>query len=425
MSEKIEKRPNGYGFANLGGFVICWKRPRFVLACILLAGAIVLCSTALSSEKPNADATANQSNSAKPEVRRYFPLTKFYDTPTPLPAGKPGELIRKEEFDEYDLSPSVLATRILYHSRSARGEDVAASGVVLYPEGKTPAGGWPVIAWAHDLNGVARRCAPSLSRNLQHGPLLSMYVGLGYAVVASDYAGLGSSFRNAFADMQSNGSDVINSVPAARAAVPPLGARWVAIGTGEGSLAVISVAELEHDTGDSNYLGAIAISGLSDLQDRYARPDPASLFLLAYGIKTIFPEFNPADMLTEKGLGLLTQIENGCGGPETVQNKLPESELFQPNWQSNNIVRQYFARSAPGQKPASGPILVIASEADPGGATSRALARMCRQGDKVQLDQYEVADPGSLIGDSVRAQIEWIQGRFAGRSAPGNCSGQH
>ena len=28
-----------------------------------------------------------------------LPLTKFYDTPNPLPAGKPGELIRSEPFD--------------------------------------------------------------------------------------------------------------------------------------------------------------------------------------------------------------------------------------------------------------------------------------------------------------------------------------
>ena len=204
-----------------------------------------------------------------PEIRRTFPLTKFYDTPRPLVPNNPGSLIRYEEFDEYDLPPEVLAVRILYHSRSASGQDVAASGVVLYPDAKVPVGGWPVIAWAHALNGVARQCAPSLARNVQHGPFLSMYVNLGYAVVATDYTGLGTSFRNAFSDIPSNATDVIYSVPAARVAVPQLGSRWVAIGIGEGGPAVLGVAELEHEIRDPNYLGSIAISGLDDLQDRY------------------------------------------------------------------------------------------------------------------------------------------------------------
>src|ERR1019366_5495868 len=132
-----------------------------------------------------------QVQTAAPGKRRALPLTKFYDTPHPLPAGKPGELIRSEPFEEYEIPLSVSAVRILYHSRSAAGDDVAASGVVLIPyEKKPPAGGWPILAWAHGATGVARSCAPSLMRNIGHGPFLSMYVNLGYAVVATDYAGL-------------------------------------------------------------------------------------------------------------------------------------------------------------------------------------------------------------------------------------------
>jgi hypothetical protein len=71
------------------------------------------------------------------EILRALPVTRFYDTPHPLPAGKPGELIRSESFEECELPPEVSAVRILYHSRSAVGEDVAASGVILLPtEGK-------------------------------------------------------------------------------------------------------------------------------------------------------------------------------------------------------------------------------------------------------------------------------------------------
>jgi hypothetical protein len=394
-------------------------------ACCLLVTA--LCLNALV--RAGAQASARQSIPKlpdKPQVRRTFPLTKFYDTPSPLPPGKPGELIRKEDFEEYDLPPGVLAVRILYHSRSAIGGDVATSGVVLYPDATAPAGGWPVIAWAHDLNGVARQCAPSLARNLQHGPFLSMYVNLGYAVVATDYTGLGTNFHSAFSDMQSNAVDVIYSIPAARAAVPQLGSRWIAIGSGDGGLAVAGVAGLEHDIRDQNYLGGIAISGLSDLQDHYEHPDDRALLFLAYGIKTVYPEFDIGNMLTDKALSLYPRVEQACGEPGTG-TKLSASEMLKPNWGNNRFVKQYFSRNRPGERPAYAALLVIASEADPAvpiPKTARVIARMCEQGDQVQFERYADPDPGSVIGESVRDQISWIQGRFAGRPARSNCSEQ-
>jgi len=226
------------------------------------------------------------------QILHTLPLTSFYETPHPLPAGKPGELIRSESFDEYELPPEVSAVRILYHWCSASGEDVATSGVVLIPsEQKPPAGGWPVIAWAHGATGVARVCAPSLMRNVGHGPFLSMYVNLGYAVVATDYTGLGTNFRNAFLDTQSNATDVIGSVSAARAAVPQLGARWIVMGEGEGSLAAVAVAEKQNEIHDAGYLGSIAISGLADAKEIFAHstqgPASSMFTFLAYGIKTV------------------------------------------------------------------------------------------------------------------------------------------
>jgi fermentation-respiration switch protein FrsA (DUF1100 family) len=92
-------------------------------------------------------------------------------------------------------------------------------------------------------------------RNLNEGPFLSMYVKLAYAVVATDYVGLGTNFRNASVDMQSNATDVIYSVAASRAAVPGLGRRWMAMGESAGGLAALAVAQLEGDIHDPDYLG--------------------------------------------------------------------------------------------------------------------------------------------------------------------------
>lgn len=364
-----------------------------------------------------------QVQTTAPGQQRALPITKFYDTPHPLPAGKPGELIRSQEFEQYEIPFSVDAVRILYHSRSATGEDVAASGVVLIPDGKKPpAGGWPIIAWAHGAAGVARSCAPSLTRNLGHGPFLSMYVNLGYAVVATDYTGLGTDFRNAFLDGPSNAADLIASIPAARAAVPQLSTRWIVMGEAEGSLAAVAVAEKENEIRDPGYLGSVAISGLADVREIYEHAaDPFMLTSLAYGIKTVFPQFKVADILTEKGLALYQRVEQDCAA--TGIAGISSAETVKPGWEENAFVRQYFARNNPGQARADGPMMVVSGDADqtiPTAMTSQAIARMCKQGDVVQWQRYAL-ESGEVIGASARDQMAWIGARFAGRPATANC----
>jgi pimeloyl-ACP methyl ester carboxylesterase len=251
-----------------------------------------------------------------------------------------------------------------------------------------------------------------------------MYVTLGYAVVATDYTGLGTNFRNAFLAAQSNATDVIGSVSAARAAVPQLGAKWIVIGEGEGSLAAVAVAERQNEIHDAGYLGSIAISGLADAKEVFAHSTqaPASSMFLAYGIKTVYPQFQVTDMLTEKALALYQQIQQNCA--ETAVAQLPAAETLRPGWDNNEFVKQYFARNILGQTQTRGAILVISADADrtvPVTIAAPLIARMCKQGDRVQWERYPDVDPARVIGDSARDQITWIEARFAGRPAPANC----
>jgi len=352
-----------------------------------------------------------------------LPRTSFYDTPHPLPPGKPGELIRSETIDQYSLPFELSAWRILYHSRTANGEDVAVSAVVLIPEGKPPASGWPVIAWAHDFRGAARQCAPSLMKSLGAGPLLAMYANLGYAVVATDYAGLGTDSGKPVLDMQSNALDVMYSVAAARAAVKEIGTKWIAVGPFQGGLAAVAVAESA--VRDPNYLGSVATSGLADAQEAYQHsaqgPSNRMLLVLASTVKALYPEFQVSDMLTDKALPAYQRVTQTCGG-ETE----PEftSGMPKPGWETNRFVNEFFRRNAPGQKPTRGPLLVISGEADvaiPAEMSGKTVARMCKQGDRILFLKYPDLDASGVMGASVADQISWIKARFAGDVAPGNC----
>jgi hypothetical protein len=140
---------------------------------------------------------------------------------------------------------------------------------------------------------------------------------------------------------------------------------------------------------------------------------------LAYGIKTVYPQFQVTDMLTEKALALYQQVGQNCGETAIVGQA---AEALKPGWENNEFVKQYFARNTLGQTQARGAILVISADAArtvP--VAAPVIARMCKQGDRVQWERYPNLDPGRVIGDSARDQITWIEARFAGRPAPANC----
>jgi pimeloyl-ACP methyl ester carboxylesterase len=388
--------------------------PKLLSTAALLTGSVVYAQELSPTPPPKI-----------PQALRLLPLTKFYDTPDPLPAGKPGELIRSEPFYDYRLSYEVSAFRILYHSRSSNASDVAVSGVVLLPNGTPPEGGWPIIAWAHDFTGAARPCAPSLLKNLNEGPLLSMYAGLGYAVVASDYAGLGTSFPHAVLDIRSNALDVINSISAARAALPQLASRWVVSGFAQGSLVAIAVAEAESEIADPDYLGAIGISGIGQPQEVFEHlahsPSYFMLVFLAKGIKTVFPKFRIEDVLTDKAIRLYDYVSHSC---DVASGPVPAaSEMLKSGWQDNPYVKEFFARNTLGQKPAYGPLLLISGDSDadvPATLTANSVARLRRQSDRVLLVKYKGLGASAILGDSVSEQISWIRARFAGLPAPAN-----
>jgi hypothetical protein len=352
-----------------------------------------------------------------------LPLTRFYDTPHPLPPGKPGELIRSELINQYNLPYELSPLRILYHSLTANGEDVAVSAVVLLPDGKPPASGWPVIAWAHEFTGAARQCAPSLMKNLSAGPILAMYANLGYAVVATDYSGLGADSGKPVLDMQSNALDIMYSVAAARRAAPQIGPKWIAVGPFQGGIAAVAVAESE--IRDPDYLGSVATSGLADLQEVYEPIAPGSshrmLLVLASTVKALYPEFQVSDMLKDAALLAFQRVAQACGG-ETVPAFT--NEMLKPGWENNRFVKEFFSRNILGQKRAHSPLLVISGEADvaiPAKMSGKTVTRMCQQGSRVLFLKYPDVDASGVMGASVADQISWIKARFAGDAPPDNC----
>jgi pimeloyl-ACP methyl ester carboxylesterase len=259
------------------------------------------------------------------------------------------------------------------------------------------------------------------------------YVMVGYAVVATDYAGLGTEGRHAYLDMLSNGTDVINSVRAAHDAVPNLSEKWLVIGHSQGGVSSLGVAQLENTIRDPNFIGTIALAGSSDLESILTNGIGTNLSVLnglvafwVYGVKTIYPELHIADVLTGKAAALYaTSVEEGCRAASGAFAALPADEMLRPGWKQNPYIKQFLARNQPGVKPAYGPLLLVSGGDDimfTPSAGQIVLRRLCAAGATVQRNVYPGLGHDAVVYGSLRDQLEWIAARFAGRPAPSNCS---
>jgi len=413
---------------------------RLVLAC--LGWATVVTMGALGSEGLRAQEAApwgpklfapSREIGREFDAARAISASTFYRT---LEAGErvaPGKLVRAEPATDFLLPPGVSAIRILYGTRTASNDEALASAVVLVPNGPPPANGWPLLAWAHGTSGVAMECAPSLMKSLFYDwEGLYVYVTMGYAVVATDYTGLGTAGRHAYLDFRSNAADVINSVPAAHAAVPALGRKWVAIGHSQGGLAVLGVEELEAAKADSGFLGTVSLAGASDPGDAIDNAlkigQPVLNGLIAfwvYGAQTLNPELELQRVLTPKALTVYKgSVEHGCSEASGAFSELRTDEMLQPGWRGVPQVRAFLERNRPGVRPTRGPMLLLGGGDDvlfTEAASRKVAQRICEAGGHMQRTVYPGLGHDPLVYGSLADQMRWIADRFAGKAAPDNC----
>ncbi|MFB7877743.1 lipase family protein [Nocardia sp. NPDC056064] len=146
------------------------------------------------------------------------------------------------------LADAAVNERVLYRSESVHGEPIAVSGIIALP--RTPAPGHPVVSWAHGTLGSADLCAPSRDTaespahpfNADPQPVLNALLRAGYAVVMTDYEGLGTPGPHPYLLGESEARGVLDIVRAARALHPELSARFATFGHSQGGQAALFAA---------------------------------------------------------------------------------------------------------------------------------------------------------------------------------------
>ena len=392
-----------------------------------LVGAVV--ASALALVVPGAAPAVSAED--PPPVIAPAPLPAFYDVPDPLPVGQPGDLIRDETVAAEGLHGTLH--RVMYHSRSIRGADIAVTGLVVVPDGPAPAGGWPVMSWAHGTTGIADSCAPSLDASGSIG-FANSFLDDGWVVVATDYEGLGTPGRHPYIVGDSEARGVIDNVRAAAALGVDISGDYVVWGHSQGGHAALFAL---HDAAswapELHLLGVVAGAPPSqlDVVYDYLVDSPYKYYLLMVGaaINAAYgDEAAPlSDVMNQKGEDLIHLVDEGCTGAlSDAADDIDVRDLLvtQPDGTLNPFSNPTWGPLIAAQdaqnftEPADAPLLIIHGGDDeqiPNVSSVLLADHLCGIGQDVERWSYPGQSHAGVIGPSFDDMLSWMDLRRSGQ----------
>ncbi|MGZ4657465.1 MAG: lipase family protein [Blastococcus sp.] len=227
--------------------------------------AVVLIAAGLLATTSTAPASAAPAATVRPAA-----VADFYRAPSPLPSGRPGQLVR---FRTAQLSlpgaPATTAWTVMYHSRDAEGRDLAVTGTVLRPTAAWTGGGpRPFVTFTVGTQGLGPQCAPSkqLAAGTEYeASTISMALDRGWGVVVTDYDGYATGSTPSYTvgpDMAHAALDIVRAarqVPGSQLAAGSPLAAW---GYSQGSGAAGWTTSLQPAYAPELHLRAAAAGGV-------------------------------------------------------------------------------------------------------------------------------------------------------------------
>jgi alpha-beta hydrolase superfamily lysophospholipase len=355
----------------------------------------------------------------------------------PEPELRPGQLLTARPLTTAAALPSGDTRLITYVSEDSHGQPIVVSGTVSVPKSTPPDDGWPVINWAHGTTGYADTCAPSADTadGLVHdyvglaSRMLDSWVARGYAVVQTDYQGLGTPGGHPYVDGISEANTVTDILRAARDLDPSIGTEWVAMGHSQGGQAVLFTAQdAEGRDPDLNLLGVVSMApggvGMDQAVDliRAGRPEVEAaqrfLPLLVLGAAVVDTSIDPDRIFSDQARPLLTAARTACVGQINAVPPVPSGQVFAPD-ADVGALRDYLTAQDPIHLTPRVPVMLVQGTADaavsPAGVDELAKA-MC--GKDVALDYrvYDGQDHRGVIAGSLGDVQHFVDTVMAGES---------
>lgn len=368
-------------------------------------------------------------------------LGEFYRVDE-LSSTSPGVLIRHETLDEHQsLNRAADNIRLLYTSTEGLlAEDiVAVSGALFIPRGTPPEGGWPLLGWAHGTVGIADICSPSYNgRQQRDETYLNHWLANGYAVVASDYQGLGTQGTHPYLATRPAAYSNLDIIRAVQSAAFPVSNTIVMIGQSQGAAAAIATVghapeyapELDIQglvaTG-APYFSAEGIAAIQETRPKDAvDPRLGYNFLALSMLGLIDPEFVLEDYVSADVLPVAMAVTDTC---YVDMKKLVKRELVTYNKafkkSPEKVLTEAFRRMEYPTLKLSAPAFFGIGGKDintPPRMQQALVTSACVAGSRVRAHFYPSATHGSIVNGSTEESSQFIASVFAGEEIIGNCN---
>jgi pimeloyl-ACP methyl ester carboxylesterase len=365
-----------------------------------------------------------------PDIPAPAGLPSFYSVPQPLPAGKAGTLIKSEIVSDSNLVGATMHV-VMYKSKGPRNTLVPVTGMVAVPNGKAPAGGWPVVTWGHGTNGMADVCAPSLQGSSQV-PGMNELIAAGYAVTASDYQGEGTPGLMPYIVGASAAEDTVMIVQAAHS-LPgvSLSPDYVVWGHSEGGqTAMFSLYDHKYAP-HLDLRGVVAGAPPSHFSLLYnflvTSPFDYYLLMVAGSYNSYYGNKKAplTSIMTSQAQALIPQLNKGCSsyvsGVVNAAVAATPSDSFAALIPKNPFTVKTWAKLFTANDPASFkkktsvPLLIIQGGDDeqiPVISTQLLQTHLCSIGQPTERWIYAGQSHAGVIAPSFDDMVHWIGDRF-------------
>jgi len=360
----------------------------------------------------------------------------FYQTTESEIAGPIGSLIRHEP--RVGAAAGATAHKVLYRSTKPDGTPIAVSGIVIVPAGQAPAGGWPIVAWAHPTTGVVPHCAPSLALFVFQQIAGSRHLlENGYAIAATDYPGLGTPGPHPYLVGDSEARAVIDSVRAARS-FPGLenSTRYAVWGHSQGGQAALFTGTIAKSYApELQLVGVAAAAPATDLTALMTDDlnTAGGRNLTAMTMWSWARVFNaPINEVVEPvAMPTVDALANQCieGAfdlyiREKMSAPLAQTFLSVKNPATIEPWKSLLVQNSVGVLPTDIPLFLSQGLSD--GLVRPAVTqayrdRLCKAGGKVKLLLMPGVSHGFIGYDSADAAADWMADRFQGHTPPSDC----
>ena len=406
---------------------------------MILVVTILMTSCVTNTAIVHSETARDESTQSK--LRGDGGVSAFYSFQSDSMPKEPGVFLREELLEpDQSIPGAAKGMRVLYTSTDGLGGELVSpvSGALFLPKGNAPEGGWPIVLWSHGTVGIADVCAPSWTGYVPfHEKYLKQWLDQGYAIVASDYQGLGTSGTHPYLATRPAAYSNLDIVRAVQSTHHPLSKKVVVVGQSQGAGAAIATAAYAPDYApEINLLGVVAtgvpyFSPETLIAIEEARPSDKVDPLLGYNflaltlVEQLVPEFNLADYVFKSVLDTANAVTHVCN--RDMRKRIEQEGLTYDNTfktSPNEPLKVAFAQMGFPTLEIKVPIYIGTGsiDRDTPPRMQAALARKaCSAGAPIQAFLYEGFDHLTVLNHSTVDSIPFVKKLMDGHSVAGNC----